>query len=45
MRATFARILTEGGIAVVESSIASVADIFAPQGDRRLRELERRFLR
>ena len=45
IRATFARILAEGGIAGVESSIASVADIFALQGDDRMRELEGRFLR
>ena len=45
MRAAFARILAEGGIAGVESSIASVADIFALQGDARMRELEARFLR
>jgi hypothetical protein len=44
MRATFARILAEGGIAGVESSIASVAEIFTLQGDDRMRELERRFL-
>src|SRR6201998_931004 len=40
MRATFARILAEGGIAGVESSIASVAEIFTLQGDDRMRELE-----
>jgi len=45
MRATFARILAEGGIAGVESGIATVAEIFDLQGDDRLRELERRFLR
>jgi len=45
MRATFARILAEGGIAGVESNIATVAEIFDLQGDDRLRELERRFLR
>jgi phosphonopyruvate hydrolase len=45
MRAAFARILAEGGIAGVESSIASVADIFALQGDDHMRELESRFLR
>src|ERR1700730_14582853 len=45
MRATFARILVEGGIAGVESSIASVAEIFTLQGDDRMRELEHRFLR
>ena len=45
MRATIARILAEGGIAGVESSIATVAEIFDLQGDGRLRELESRFLR
>ena len=44
MRAAFARILAEGGIAGIESSIASVAEIFTLQGDDRMRELERRFL-
>jgi phosphonopyruvate hydrolase len=45
MRTTFARILAEGGIAGVEDGIASVAEIFALQGDDRMRELEARFLR
>lgn len=45
MRETFARILAEGGIAGVEARIASVAEIFALQGDDRMREIERRFLR
>lgn len=45
MRETFAAILAEGGIAGVESRIASVAEIFALQGDDRMREIERRFLR
>lgn len=45
MRDTFARILAEGGIAGVESRIASVSDIFALQGDGAMREIERRFLR
>ncbi len=45
MRAVFSRILAEGGIAGVEPSIATVADIFALQGDERMRELEARFLR
>jgi hypothetical protein len=44
MRATFARILAEGGITGIESSIASVAEIFTLQDDDRMRELERRFL-
>lgn len=45
MRDTFARILAEGGIAGVESHIASVADVFALQGDAVMREIEKRFLR
>ncbi len=45
MRAVFARILAEGGIAGVEAEIATVADIFALQGDDHMRELESRFLR
>lgn len=45
MREVFARILAEGGIAGVEGSIASVPEIFALQGDARMRELEARFLR
>jgi phosphonopyruvate hydrolase len=45
MRDTFATILAEGGIAGVEQRIASVADIFALQGDDHMREVERRFLR
>ena len=45
MRATFSRILAEGGIAGVAGSIAAVPEIFALQGDNRMRELEARFLR
>ncbi len=45
MRDTFARILAEGGIAGVEAHIASVADVFALQGDAVMREIEKRFLR
>jgi phosphonopyruvate hydrolase len=45
MRETFARILAEGGIAGVEGRIASVAEIFALQGDDGMREIEARFLR
>jgi len=45
MRQTFAAILAEGGLAGVEGRIAPVADIFALQGDDRMREIERRFLR
>jgi hypothetical protein len=35
----------EPGIAGVESEIASVAEVFALQGDKRMRELEKAFLR
>jgi phosphonopyruvate hydrolase len=45
MRTTFRRILAEGGIAGVESGIASVADVFALQGDDNMRALEKAFLR
>jgi len=45
MRDVFRRILAEGGIAGVEADIASVADIFALQGDTRMREIEARYLR
>jgi hypothetical protein len=45
MQSTFRRILAEGGIAGVESNIASVAEIFALQGDGYMRELEKAYLR
>jgi hypothetical protein len=45
MQSTFRRILAEGGIAGVESDIASVAEIFALQGDGHMRELEKAYLR
>ena len=45
MRAVFARVLAEGGIAGVEDSIASVSEIFSLQGDARMRELNHRFRR
>jgi len=45
MQATFARIIAEGGIAGVEREIASVADVFALQGDARMREIEKKYLR
>ncbi|WP_270935179.1 phosphonopyruvate hydrolase [Falsiroseomonas oryzae] len=45
MRDTFRRILAEGGIAGVEGGIATVADVFALQGDAGMREIERRYLR
>ena len=45
MKSTFQRILAEGGIAGVESEIASVAEVFALQGDAQMRELEKAYLR
>jgi phosphonopyruvate hydrolase len=45
MQDVFRRILAEGGIAGVENDIASVADVFALQGDAHMRELEKKFLR
>src|SRR5580692_3361193 len=45
MQGVFRRILAEGGIAGVERDIASVADVFALQGDARMREIEKAFLR
>ncbi len=45
MRDVFRRILAEGGIAAVEGDIASVAEVFALQGDARMRELEKAYLR
>jgi 2-methylisocitrate lyase-like PEP mutase family enzyme len=45
MQNVFRRILAEGGIAGVEKEIAAVADVFALQGDARMRELEKAFLR
>ena len=45
MRDAFRRILKDGGIAGVEADIASVADVFALQDDKRMRELEKAFLR
>jgi phosphonopyruvate hydrolase len=45
MRTTFRRIIAEGGIAGVEREIASVADVFALQGDAAMREIEKKYLR
>jgi phosphonopyruvate hydrolase len=45
MQSTFRRILAEGGIAGVENDIASVAEVFALQGDSQMRELEKMYLR
>jgi phosphonopyruvate hydrolase len=45
MQATFRRILSDGGIAGVESQIASVAEIFALQDDALMRQREEKYLR
>ena len=45
MQSTFRRILAAGGIAGVEGDIASVAEVFALQGDGHMRELEKAYLR
>lgn len=45
MQSTFRRILAEGGIAGVENEIASVAEVFALQGDAKMREVEKAYLR
>lgn len=45
MQSVFRRIVAEGGIAGVEGDIASVADVFALQGDDRMRALEKAYLR
>lgn len=45
MQSTFRRILDEGGIAGVESDIASVQEVFDLQGDALMRELEDQYLR
>lgn len=45
MRDTFRDILAQGGIAGVESRIASVADVFALQGDAEMRQIEKAYLR
>jgi len=45
MQSTFRRIIAEGGIAGVERDIASVAEVFALQGDAHMREVERDYLR
>src|SRR4051794_40845816 len=45
MTTTFRRIIAEGGIAGVEREIASVADVFALQGDAHMREIEKTYLR
>lgn len=45
MQATFSRIIAEGGIAGVEGEIASVAEVFALQGDAHMRAVEKAYLR
>ena len=45
MRRTFKRIREDGGLAGIESEIASVSDIFELQGDSAMRALEKNFLR
>jgi phosphonopyruvate hydrolase len=45
MQSVFRRIIAEGGIAGVEADIASVADVFALQGDDHMRALEKAYLR
>ncbi|RVX71688.1 Phosphonopyruvate hydrolase [Exophiala mesophila] len=45
MRKTFSQILQDGGIAGVETDIASVSDVFALQGDAEMRKLEKKYLR
>jgi len=45
MLTTFKKVLGEGGIAGVEGEIASVKEIFELQGDEKMREIERKYLR
>jgi phosphonopyruvate hydrolase len=45
MQRVFSRILTDGGVAAVEKDIASVAEVFALQGDAQMRGIEKKFLR
>lgn len=45
MREVFARIRAEGGIHGVDAGLPTVRDIIDLQGDKGMRELERRFLR
>ena len=45
MRHAFSKIAEEGGIAGVEKDIATVSEIFELQGDKEMRELERKYLR
>ena len=45
MRGVFHRILAEGAIGGLEADIASVAEIFEWQGDARMRDIEKVYLR
>jgi phosphonopyruvate hydrolase len=45
MRSVFGRIIHDGSLASVDADIATVADIFALQGDARMRQLEKAYLR
>jgi phosphonopyruvate hydrolase len=45
MQSVFRRILADGGIAAVEKEIAPVAEVFALQGDARMRGIEKAYLR
>lgn len=45
MRETFGQIIRDGGIAGVEKKIASVKEVFDLQGDARMREIEKKYLR
>ena len=45
MRRAFRKIMEEGGISGVEEEVASVSEIFELQGNKEMRELERKYLR
>ena len=45
MQSTFRRIIADGGIAGVEDDIASVAEVFALQGDSHMRAVEKAYMR
>jgi hypothetical protein len=45
MRAVFAQIRREGGIAGVDKTLPTVNDIIELQGDARMRALESKYLR
>ncbi|EXJ77858.1 phosphoenolpyruvate phosphomutase [Capronia epimyces CBS 606.96] len=44
LRQTFARILADGSLEGVEAQIAPLADVFALQGEDKLRDLEQKYL-